>query len=54
MQHKRRHTKRWVFISLVVIIFGGATVLMTRSIPAPQKLVEKQLDAKAFLANSQP
>lgn len=55
MQHKRRRPRRGVYaLVLLGAVAIGIGVLATRHIPAPQKLVEKQLDAKAFLDTRQP
>ena len=49
MQHKRNRfgAKIIVFLALVVVVGLGSLMLV--NVPAPQKVIEKELDAKAFL-----
>lgn len=50
MQHKRVISKpgRLIFLAFIALACV-AVALMKTTIPAPQKPVEKELDAKAFL-----
>lgn len=50
MQHKRRmfSLKKCIAL-LVVLVIGGFASLSLVTIPAPQKPIEKELDAKAFI-----
>ena len=50
MQQKRQVSRLGVFAVLVALVaVGGLVALMMTDIPATQKPVEKELDAKAFL-----
>ncbi len=55
MQHKDRGgKKRMAALLAAVVLVGGLVTLMMTDVPAPQKPIEKQLDAKDFLAPKQP
>lgn len=55
MQHKRGHSRSGIFLALLIVMLGvGVGALMVVDVPAPQKPVEKQLDAAAFLGQKQP
>lgn len=41
--------QRIILAGVVILVIGGMIALMTADIPAPQKPVEKELDAKTFL-----
>jgi hypothetical protein len=54
MQHrhghsKAKHTRKIVIISLLALIIAGLGALMVVDIAPTQQVVEKELDAKAFL-----
>ena len=54
---QRRHTKHpmvWIFLVLLAMVVIGVGTLMIIDVPAPQRPIEKQLDAKAFLSPGQP
>jgi len=54
MQHKQALSKPVIFIILIaIVLMGGLIHLMTANIPAQQKPVEKELDAKAFFPPKQ-
>ena len=49
MQHKRSSVNPAIFkLAAAVLVIGVLAFLMTAHVPAPQKSVEKELDAKAF------
>ncbi len=51
MQQKRRRSPLKFLVLLLVLASGsGIAVLYMTDIPAPTQTVEKELDAKAFLA----
>jgi len=53
MQHKRKSglAGNRAMAKLVAVLLGVGVVgfLLTASVPAPQRLVEKELDSKTFL-----
>ena len=53
MQPKRRSPRLMIFLALAVIAVSGLAIML-KDVPPSQRIIEKPLDAKAFLEQPAP